>query len=431
MSAVTKTGTRITALAGKKLVSAAMASACLGLLVPAARAVPITWDVNGVVAGTGGAGSWSGAFWTTDGTTFNNWPGAGNSAVFGGTAGAVTVGTQSANGLTFNVAGYSLASGTLTLASGSVFLTSTGTSTLASTLALAGTTTNALTKTGSGVLAMTTNNTGTLGTAAAPTVWTITGGAFASGTFDSVLQIGAGNNLGAAPTAAATQIILDSGTLRVTGTALAPAIGATRTIQVNAAGGAIVDSTGNPYQSAVINNAASGSSFYLSNTSGATTYSGIISGSGGVTWNGAGTGLFSAANAYAGGTTANLGTLSTGAAGGTFGTGNVAVANVAGAILTLGNNASLGDSAVLTFGALSVVNLNGTGTDTLGSITNSTSGLSLTTAGTYTAAQLNSYFGVSTFTGNETLTLVPEPAALVVIGVAAVGAMARRRRVGR
>ena len=264
-----------------------------------------TWLGDG---GSGGNGTWgTPADWSPA-----TWM-AGNIAIFGGTAGTVTVGSQSASGLTFNVGGYTLSnvtSGTLTLSTGSVITTNGGTTTFASTLNLAGAGGVALTKTGAGTLALSTNNSA-LGTPASPSVWTVTGGTYSgtTGTFTSVLSIGAGNNLGATPTNATTQLILDAGTLQISGTGLNPAIGANRTIQVNAAGGAITDSTGNPFQGAITDNAGSGSSLYLSNTSGTTNISGIISGTGSLTWNGAGALTMGAKNTYSGGTTINGGVV--------------------------------------------------------------------------------------------------------------------------
>ena len=298
-----------------------------------------TWLGDG---GSGGNGTWS----TPTDWSPNTWQ-AGNIAIFGGTAGTVTVGTQTAGGLTFNVGGYTLTGGTLTLNTGAVITTSGGTTTFDGTLKLAGTNTTALTKTGSGTLALTTGNTGTLGMAANPTAWTVTGGTYSAGTgvFDSILSIGAGNNLGATPTNATTQVILDAGTLQITGTGLNPAMGSTRSIQVNAVGGAIVDSTGNPFQDAIADNAGSASSLYLSNTSGTTTFSGVISGSGGLTWNGAGTLALGGANTYAGGTTLNAGTVSF-ATNGNLGA-NSGVVNLAGG--TLAPTASFSGSAANVF----------------------------------------------------------------------------------
>jgi autotransporter-associated beta strand protein len=167
-----------------------------------------------------------------------------------------------------------------------------------------------ISKIGAGTLSLNTANTGTLGTPANPNLWSITGGAFNGGIFDSILSVSAGNNLGAVPTATTTTVILDAGTLQVRGTGLNPATGATRRIQVNAAGGAIVDTANNLYQSPIINNAGSGSSLYLSNTSGTTTFSGVISGSGSTTINAGGTIALTNNNSFTGGVVLNSGILS-------------------------------------------------------------------------------------------------------------------------
>jgi autotransporter-associated beta strand protein len=65
----------------------------------------------------------------------------------------------------------------------------------------------------------------------------------------------------------------------------------------------------NPFQGAIVDNAGSATSLYLSNASGTTTFSGAITSSGALTWNGAGELLLSASNSYAGGTTVNSGTV--------------------------------------------------------------------------------------------------------------------------
>jgi autotransporter-associated beta strand protein len=93
----------------------------------------LTWDGNGATTPNpnGGAGTWntSNSNWW-DGTTNVSWPGSGtdNDAVFANTGGIVTMGTVTANDLTFNSSGYSLSSGanltlngttpTITVASG-------------------------------------------------------------------------------------------------------------------------------------------------------------------------------------------------------------------------------------------------------------------------------------------------------------------------
>lgn len=84
---------------------------------PAAHAALYSWDTNtGTSGAQGGTGIWNVAnpFWWT-GSANVAWA-AGNDAVFGATAGTVTVdGTQSANKLQFDAAGYVLSGGTVHL----------------------------------------------------------------------------------------------------------------------------------------------------------------------------------------------------------------------------------------------------------------------------------------------------------------------------
>lgn len=80
------------------------------------------WDPNGTAPGLGGAGVWdtTSTNWSqsSDGTTgpYVLWNSAANdTAIFGGTAGAVTIGgAVSTRFLTFQTDGYSLSNGTLT-----------------------------------------------------------------------------------------------------------------------------------------------------------------------------------------------------------------------------------------------------------------------------------------------------------------------------
>ena len=148
------------------------------LRTAAAPTSVLYWDANGA-AGRGGTGTWSNASsqlgWTTNssglavsgtyawgsssGTDY--YAGAGLTANFGGTAGTVALsGTVDAHsGLTFETNGYTLTSGTLTLAGASsannTISVSTGTTTINSVLA--GTT--GLTKAGSGTLTLSAANT--------------------------------------------------------------------------------------------------------------------------------------------------------------------------------------------------------------------------------------------------------------------------------
>ncbi|MDB5324901.1 MAG: hypothetical protein JWM57_470, partial [Phycisphaerales bacterium] len=294
------------------IIAQAVLAALSLVLAGAAQAAGYTWDPNTSAAGTGGTGDWTTASWTLDGSTFVNWPGTGNTAVFDGTPGTVTVGTQTASGLTFNVGGYTFATGTLTLTNGSIIATNGGTTTLANTVNLAAAGGAAVTKTGLGTFSLGTVN-GSFGTAASPASWKVTGGTLSGGMFDSVLSIEFGSNLGAAPSAAATQITLDAGTLQIrgAGSSTAGTIGANRRLMVNAAGGAISDiaNANNYYFNPIVNNAAAGSSLYLSNTGGTATFTGTISGAGSLTWNGAGAASLQKANTYAGGTVINSGVV--------------------------------------------------------------------------------------------------------------------------
>lgn len=116
------------------------------------------WDTDGVTAGAqGGTGAWN----TTSATNWNAgasnyvWAatGANNAAVFGGTAGTVTISTGvAANNLTFNTTGYTITGGTLTLnGTTPTVTTATGvTATISS--AVAGTA--GLTKAGAGTLVL-------------------------------------------------------------------------------------------------------------------------------------------------------------------------------------------------------------------------------------------------------------------------------------
>ncbi len=319
--------------------------------LPRASAATLTFDANTAIAGAqDGSGTWS----TTAQNWYNGtadvvWPNTTDTAIFGvgGTSGTVTVsGTVNAAAITFNQGGYTLSGGTVNAnpASGTTFLFTTtgGTSTVSSGFSIAAGT--QFRKTGSGILSMA----GTSGgTAASPLSVLITGGTYSAttGYFDSILSVGLLNFFGAQPTNLTTEVILDAGTIRLTGTN--SYAGATmRRIQVNAAGGAIIDGggsgtqsgsvlgVGNYYSSPIVNNAAAASSLYLSNTSGSTAFQGAISGTGSITWNGAGTlalGAFN--NSYTGGTVVRKGTLQL--TNGSLGSNSLTLA--AGTVLSLQN----------------------------------------------------------------------------------------------
>jgi fibronectin-binding autotransporter adhesin len=157
------------------------------------------------------------------------------------------------------------------------------------------------------------------------------------------------------------------------------------------------------------------------------TFGGTVS-HGGLTKAGAGTLVLNGSNTYASGTSVAAGELATGS-GGRFGTGDVGVADTAGAVLTLGNESSISDSGVLSFGSTSVINLNFTGTEVMNGIVDTTTSASLFSNGysVYTAAQLNTYFGGTSFTGTGSIA-VPEPGSLAVLALGGLTVLRRRRR---
>jgi fibronectin-binding autotransporter adhesin len=146
----------VASLAGRALAL----SLATGLAVGGASAADRYWDVNGTAVGRGGGGAWntSGAFWSPSGdgvsgpySAWNN--GALDSAVFGGTAGTVTLGAPiSAGGLTFETTGYMLNGGTLTLGGAAPSVTTSPGVTATINSILAGT--GGLTKAGTGALVL-------------------------------------------------------------------------------------------------------------------------------------------------------------------------------------------------------------------------------------------------------------------------------------
>jgi autotransporter-associated beta strand protein len=132
-----------------------------------------------------------------------------------------------------------------------------------------------------------------------------------------------------------------------------------------------------------------------------TTYAGVISGAGAVVKTGAGTWTLDGINTYTGGTTILEGSIVTGA-NGTIGTGPL---TITGGSLVLGDGASFDTTDSITFDpalAAGSINLDFTGSKKLTSLSD---GAKYAVAGTYTAAQLNAYFGTSAFTGTGSLVI--------------------------
>lgn len=206
-----------------------------------------------------------------------------------------------------------------------------------------------------------------------------------------------------------------------------------------ATGYAVMDSTGTQVVSIVITNPGTGytsaPTITLLGGGGSGTVLGTASlaanTSGALTKIGSGVLTLTAVNTYAGGTFINAGGITAGASG-TFGSGNVTVAS--GASLTLGNAASIADTALLFFSEGASITF-ASGTESLGNIVLGSTGI--VASGLYSASDLNTYFGLTggneVFFGsgfyNVAASAIPEPSALALIaGIASVGACALRRR---
>jgi len=135
--------------------------------------------------------------------------------------------------------------------------------------------------------------------------------------------------------------------------------------------------------------------------------------------------LTNAANTYTGNTLILNGELATGATG-NLGLGNVTVTDSITAALNLGNGSSIADTATLFFGDDATITLNNGSTETLFGVTQTDDSQSIG-AGVYTAGDLNTFFGVTSFLGSGTLTVVPEPSAALLGGLGVLGLLRRRR----
>ena len=140
--------------------STLLAAAVLLGAAPRSTAATLYWD-GATVTGNGVSGGGNGA-WTSGGSGWDNgasatWNNAANdTAVFGGTAGTVTLGSGvTAGGLTFDTAGYVVTGNTLTLAGATPTITANQNATISSIVAG----TAGFTKAGAGTLTLSGNNT--------------------------------------------------------------------------------------------------------------------------------------------------------------------------------------------------------------------------------------------------------------------------------
>lgn len=136
-----------------------------------------------------------------------------------------------------------------------------------------------------------------------------------------------------------------------------------------------------------------------------TTFSGVVSGAGGLAKSGAGILTLSGANTYTGATAVNAGILRAGAAGTAFGTGSaITLANAAGASLDLaGFNTAIGSLAGggasggnVTLGAGTLTTGTNNASTSYGGIISGSGGIVKTGTGTQTLTGANTYSGTTT-----------------------------------
>jgi autotransporter-associated beta strand protein len=204
------------------------------------------------------------------------------------------------------------------------------------------------------------------------------------------------------------------------------------TTAVNLSGG-IIGATDNWTAVLPVNlsNANGGITFQAANDTAVSkniTLTGGVTGDGTLRKSGAGTLTLNSttANSFSGGTLITSGTLLAATAG-SMGLGNI---NLVSGAFTSQSASAIADTAILLFAASATptITLTYAGSDTVAGVSNGTTNL---TPGTYTTAQLNSFFGGGAFTGTGSLTIIPEPAssALLGLGLVSFGLVRRRKAV--
>jgi autotransporter-associated beta strand protein len=227
-----------------------------------------------------------------------------------------------------------------------------------------------------------------------------------SATFGKIILNGA--TLYAINNSGSSVLNVNGGILKVGASGIVNNGGGTSTYAITLSGGTVGATAGwSSNLDMTLSNANGGVNF--DTTGGNIELSGVLSGEGGFTKVGTGTLLLSGANTYEGDTVINVGTLE------------------------LGHTAALGLAADLSLLSGVTVNLNYTGNATIdhllldGVIIDN---LTINTA--YTTAQLNTILGggVDIFTGNGLLTIsaIPEPSTLALLGFGIIGVLVLRRR---
>ncbi|MBW8780616.1 MAG: autotransporter-associated beta strand repeat-containing protein [Verrucomicrobia bacterium] len=369
----------------------------------------MSWSATGSST-LGGTGTWdtSSAFWW-DGASAIVWTdttGTADTAVFGGTAGTVTLNSLlGALRLQFLITGYTFETGsnTFSLGTGGIDASSltSGTTTISGNLSLvgaqswntgAGSTLAVSATIATGGNTLTVNGAGTT---------TLSG--IVSGT-GSLTQSGSGTLTLTGDNTYSGATTVNAGTLQIgNGTTGSIAAGSAVTVASGATLGINLASAG------TFANTVANSGTVNANGANANTLSSAISGTGAFTKSGAGTTTLSGANTYTGATTVNAGTLQIG--NGT--TGSI----VAGSAVTVASGATLGINlaAAGTFASpvanSGTVNANGANANTISSVISGTGTFIQSGAGTTTLS------GASTYSGGTTLN-----AGQIKLGVNSVGA---------